>query len=212
MVTKQIKHKTEDGKEVVLDLGALAKNVTEDEERRFVSDTEKTDWNAKLDGDGNGSNLEAAFTQAESRSNLTSGEKHSTIFGKIAKWFADLKNHAFADLIQNATTADTTRAVSAAVAKNLQDQISVLNTDMAEYLPRSNIIVEDVTVAIAANTNFSYVAYKAGYLLVSAVGTTFDGVYANGIANTGSNYAVFYNTQVSQQSEITLSLLWIQIY
>lgn len=36
-----------------------------------------------------------AFVQASTRANIASGEKHSIIFGKIAKWFADLKTVAF---------------------------------------------------------------------------------------------------------------------
>ena len=36
-----------------------------------------------------------AFTQASTRSNLTSGDSLSTQLGKISKWFADLKDMAF---------------------------------------------------------------------------------------------------------------------
>lgn len=35
------------------------------------------------------------FTQASSRTNISSGEKMSVLFGKIMKWFADLKTVAF---------------------------------------------------------------------------------------------------------------------
>lgn len=40
-------------------------------------------------------NRTVTFTQAEKRENIKSGEKHKTIFGKIARWFADLKTVAF---------------------------------------------------------------------------------------------------------------------
>lgn len=36
-----------------------------------------------------------AFSMASARENLESGEKHNILFGKIAKWFADLKEVAF---------------------------------------------------------------------------------------------------------------------
>ena len=36
-----------------------------------------------------------AFTAASARENLKSGESHATLFGKIAKWFSDLKEVAF---------------------------------------------------------------------------------------------------------------------
>ena len=45
--------------------------------------------------DGNGSNVTTAFTQASTRANIDTGEKLSVLFGKIAKWFADLKTVAF---------------------------------------------------------------------------------------------------------------------
>ena len=49
----------------------------------------------KLDTTGNGSNVTAAFTAATSRTNIATGEKLSVLFGKIAKFFADLKTVAF---------------------------------------------------------------------------------------------------------------------
>ena len=51
--------------------------------------------NDKLDKTGDGSNVTAAFTAASARANIETGEKLSVIFGKLAKWFADLKTVAF---------------------------------------------------------------------------------------------------------------------
>ena len=50
------------------------------------------------------------FTQASTRVNIASGEKISTIFGKIMKWFADLKTVAFSgsyDDLSNKPTIPT---------------------------------------------------------------------------------------------------------
>lgn len=49
----------------------------------------------KLDNTGDGSNVTAAFTKATTRANIATGEKLSVMFGKIAKWFADLGALAF---------------------------------------------------------------------------------------------------------------------
>ena len=49
----------------------------------------------KLDKTGNGSNVTAAFSAAETRENIATGEKLSVLFGKIAKWFGDLGALAF---------------------------------------------------------------------------------------------------------------------
>lgn len=45
MITRKVRHKNEDGTVVEADIGALAKNVEEDEQHRFVSDEEKKKWN-----------------------------------------------------------------------------------------------------------------------------------------------------------------------
>lgn len=54
-----------------------------------------TELEKKLNTDGNGSNVTAAFTASTSRTNIATGEKLSVLFGKIAKFFADLKTVAF---------------------------------------------------------------------------------------------------------------------
>lgn len=53
----------------------------------------------KLDKTGDGSNVTATFTAATTRANIATGEKLSVLFGKIAKWFADLKALAFKDTV-----------------------------------------------------------------------------------------------------------------
>lgn len=57
--------------------------------------TQHQDISGKLDKNGDASNTTSTFTIASSRTNISSGEKLSTIFGKIAKWFSDLKAVAF---------------------------------------------------------------------------------------------------------------------
>ncbi len=44
---------------------------------------------------GDGSDVTAAFTEADSRTNIATGEKLSVLFGKIKKFFTDLKTVAF---------------------------------------------------------------------------------------------------------------------
>ena len=45
--------------------------------------------------DGDSSDMTATFSTASTRTNISTGEKLSVIFGKIAKWFCDLKAVAF---------------------------------------------------------------------------------------------------------------------
>ena len=49
MVTKRVKVKNKDGIVTEYDIGAKAENVTQDTTHRFVSDTEKANWNGKAE-------------------------------------------------------------------------------------------------------------------------------------------------------------------
>lgn len=60
----------------------------------------------KLDKTGDGSNVTAAFTAAETRTNIATGEKLSILLGKIAKWLGDLKALAFKDKVAKTDLAD----------------------------------------------------------------------------------------------------------
>lgn len=68
----------------------------------------------KLDKTGDGSNVTAAFTAASARANIATGEKLSVLFGKIAKWFADLGSLAFKSTVDK---SDLARDVQASLGK-----------------------------------------------------------------------------------------------
>lgn len=65
----------------------------------------KVDVSGKLDKTGNGSNVTATFTAASTRANIATGEKLSVLFGKIAKWFADLGSLAFKSTVAKSDLA-----------------------------------------------------------------------------------------------------------
>ena len=70
--------------------------------------------NNKLDKTGNGSNVTAAFTAASTRANIATGEKLSVLFGKIAKWLADLGSLAFKSTVAK---SDLAAAVQTSLGK-----------------------------------------------------------------------------------------------
>lgn len=76
---------------------------------------------------GDASNTVVKFLAAASRSNIATGEKLSVLFGKIAKWFSDIKGHAFKDTVNNLTTTTTGSALDASQGKILDDKISDTN-------------------------------------------------------------------------------------
>lgn len=61
----------------------------------------------KLDTDGDGSDLTAAFTSAESREAIATGETAATLWGKVSKWLSDLKAVAFSGQYADLTGAPT---------------------------------------------------------------------------------------------------------
>lgn len=76
-------------------------------------------------------NTAITFTQAAQRQNIASGEKFGTILGKVAKFFADLKTHAFEAPIQNLTTNVAGKALDAIMGKKLKDEVDALNSALA---------------------------------------------------------------------------------
>lgn len=64
--------------------------------------TEKqTYWNNKLEKNGDASILTSQIQTFTERENIIAGETISRSFGKIKKWFIDLKPHAFQEKIKN---------------------------------------------------------------------------------------------------------------
>lgn len=69
---------------------------TSDNSTRIATTAFVNSFNStKLESNGDGSNVTAAFTTASSRTNIATGEKLSVLFGKIAKWLSDLGSLAF---------------------------------------------------------------------------------------------------------------------
>ena len=83
---------------------------------------------------------EIAFTEAENRENINTGESVKTVFGKIKKFFADLTAPAFAQMI---TSKD-----------------DLLATKATGYVPDAKAVadaVTDVTGKLNQNTDLSLV-------------------------------------------------------
>lgn len=86
-------------------------------------------------GDGtyeNADDHKAVFTEATERVNIASGEKLSVLFGKIMKWFTDLKSHAFVTPIANLLTTVAGSALDATMGKELDDKIAANTTAIEE--------------------------------------------------------------------------------
>lgn len=122
----------------------------------------------KLDKTGDASNVVNKFTQAGSRTNLLSGEKLSVSFGKIMKWFVDLKDVAFSGRYSDLTDRPTIPAGGIADKSKIIDNLD----------------------DIAANTQ---TGYMAGALAVKELNQNLDGAK---IIHEGSGAATKYYAQL----------------
>ena len=73
--------------------------------------TQHQDLSGKLDKTGDGSEVTAAFTAATTRANIATGEKLSVLFGKIAKWLADLGSLAFKSTVAKSDLEGTVQSL-----------------------------------------------------------------------------------------------------
>lgn len=95
----------------------LEDRLTEDEtaisslQTDVKSKANKTDVDNKLSSNSAISDTTVAFTEASVKENIVSNEKSSILFGKVQKWFSDLKTVAFtgsySDLIDTPSNATT---------------------------------------------------------------------------------------------------------
>nr|DAF78806.1 MAG TPA: L SHAPED TAIL FIBER PROTEIN [Caudoviricetes sp.] len=88
--------------------------------------------------DGNISDTTVTFADTTTRENLVSDEKVSAGFGKIKKWFADLKSFVFKDLVNNLTTTTTGSALDASQGKILNDKYDELNQSLGSLSNKQN--------------------------------------------------------------------------
>lgn len=84
---------------------------------------------------------EIAFTEAENRENINTGESVKTVFGKIKKFFADLTAPAFAQMITSKDDLLATKATGYVPdAKAVADTYTELNGKLTIALPSESSI------------------------------------------------------------------------
>ena len=99
-----------------------------------------TNWKLYVDNaDINVSDLAPTFTVASARENINSGEKMSTLFSKVKKYFTDIKGHAYKDLVTNATTTTAGSPLDATVAKTLNDSIGTIKNQIGSNTVKTSV-------------------------------------------------------------------------
>lgn len=137
-VTRRVKHKNNDGTITEAEIGAYARNVSEDEDHRFVTDKEKEEWSNKVNASG-GDISNVKVSQFETNSTSwpipEAGEMVKVISGKIKKHLEDLASwrptvSLIANIVDNCTSTNADKPLSAKQGKVLQDQITQVNSDL----------------------------------------------------------------------------------
>ena len=103
----------------------------------------------KLDKTGDASNVTAAFTEASTRVNIATGEKLSVLFGRVAKWFADLGSMAFKSTVAKSD-----------LAKDVQTSLGKADSALQSYTESDPTVPEWAK----APTKPSYTASEVGAL------------------------------------------------
>lgn len=138
---------------------------------------------------------EIAFTEAENRENINTGESVKTVFGKIKKFFTDLTAPAFAQMITSKDDLLATKATGYVPdAKAVADAVSEVNGKLNNFCQFYNstgtlgVALKEYSVNFVLKSPFILIvgASTGAYLVFGYCGTS--GYYA-GIATemTGSN-------------------------
>lgn len=128
---------------------------------------------------------EIAFTEAENRENINTGESVKTVFGKIKKFFADLTAPAFAQMITSKDDLLATKATGYVPdAKAVADTYTELN---------GKLIAPDYKSAVAIQSN--YTCMTNGYVIGTIQGAV------NGCASIRSSKNANYFLALCTSSE-----------
>lgn len=152
---------------------------------------------------------EIAFTEAENRENINTGESVKTVFGKIKKFFADLTAPAFAQMITSKDDLLATKATgyvpdAKAVADAVTDVTGKLNQNTDLTLVNCVSWESDNTISKIGNRVFVTLGVQitseqsSGSLIIASIARTYypktPYVRANAAGGTnGDNHMLYIN-------------------
>lgn len=89
--------------------------------------------NTFLKKNGDGGNVIVTFQQAADRAGIESGDSLAVAFGKLAKFFTDIQSYVFSPPVNNLLSTDTSRPLSAAMGKQLQEAVESINSSLGGF-------------------------------------------------------------------------------
>ena len=143
------------GKKEWVNIGALAQNVKEDKNHRFVTDEEKKSWNEKpsKDGDMAESTVSSLEEAQASFPQPAAGDNQKTLWGKLKKWqqdcIAKFGNYVLTSMITNQHLNSTSNIPTSALVylmqqaiQQNQSAINVLNTNVGNTQLLNETVVD----------------------------------------------------------------------
>ena len=118
---------------------------------------------------GNTDSLKTAFTAATTRANIATGETHATLFGKIAKWFADLGAMAFKATV--ATSDIDANAVTSAKLATMAAKTVKGNLGTSTATPSDVTMLDVIEYGLSAGTTATSID-DAEYIPISVSATS----------------------------------------
>lgn len=174
-------------------------------------------------GGGDASNTTVTFTEATTRENISTGEKLSVLFGKIKKWFTDLKAHAFTAPSTSQNTSTTTvpsdklltESSFRRVYKSLTEVNSAWTSAISFVTFFQYIITNSLTNSyfIIPNENkssFTDAPQSYGQLEV-VTGTNTLRMLATYNVEVGTTNSRFYRANIIRDGNTVTSINWLEI-
>lgn len=163
------------------------------------------------------------FADASTRDNLVTGQTLATGFGKIKKWFSDLKTAAFAYIANDLVTDTEGYVLDARQGKALSDQIATkaATADVTSLISGAlqvqslRIITSSTTIAAGGHTSDTTVTPTAitGYtpILATPRNTGGDGMLNFYKLYMDSSHKVVFSLANPRTSSVTFSAAYVNV-
>lgn len=149
-------------------------------------------WQVLVNSNVDFDNISPSFVQAETRANINSGEKISILFGKIKKYFADMKTVAFSGSYDDLTDKPTASDIGAVATSQVLDTLELINANTTSGNVAGALGVKEIRTAL--NNNINALKKKVDGTLVTDFDTVGIGVsYGDANAN-GNPFPNFWTT------------------
>ena len=220
-VIKRMKHKKKDGSIIEADIGALAKNIEEDDDHRFVTDNEKKTWNEKLskDGDMAESTVSSLEETQETFPKPKAGDKQKTLWGKIVKWQQDcltkFGNYVLMSMLTNQHLNSTNNIPTSALVylmqqaiQQNQSDINVLNTNLGDTNKLNGTVVDilfkKVNQMIGFVTDANYHTSFGSYI---AIANGWDSNIANFPSEFKNTFGILIQAKIDISTDVYVQAL-----